>query len=167
MKTATADKLTLAAVAIKHRNVIIIQYIIITFLCNQDLTVSLWSPSVSSKKLSGARYPGSKMGEQTITPNENGNGFSSDDPDNNSEVEINNSDIDNDIVEDMTPEEIANLDSQLEALNSALDDIEQKNDDIHAKLVQLLHANREVREELKFEKPENSEMETDADTPKQ
>ncbi|CAH1098532.1 unnamed protein product [Psylliodes chrysocephalus] len=49
---------------------------------------------------------------------------------------------------DMSPEEFAALDNQLDVLNSALDDIEQKNDNIHAQLLQLLEANREVRQQL-------------------
>lgn len=40
------------------------------------------------------------------------------------------------------------INNQLDALNSALDDIEQKNDDIHAQLLQLLEANREVRKQI-------------------
>lgn len=44
--------------------------------------------------------------------------------------------------------EYATLDSQLDEMNSALDDIEQKNDDIHAKLLELLNANREIRQQL-------------------
>lgn len=40
------------------------------------------------------------------------------------------------------------LDSQLDALNSALDDIEQKNDDIHAQLLLLLQSNREIRKQM-------------------
>lgn len=40
------------------------------------------------------------------------------------------------------------LDGQLDALNAALDNIEQKNDDIHAQLVQLLHSNREIRRQM-------------------
>lgn len=44
--------------------------------------------------------------------------------------------------------EFEKLDNQLDELNSALDDIEQKNDDIHAKLLELLHANREIRKQL-------------------
>ncbi|KAJ8966098.1 hypothetical protein NQ317_008773 [Molorchus minor] len=59
--------------------------------------------------------------------------------------------------EDMAPEEFEKLDSQLDALNSALDDIEQKNDDIHAQLVQLLHANREIRQQLQASKVADSE----------
>lgn len=40
------------------------------------------------------------------------------------------------------------LDGQLDALNAALDNIEQKNDDIHAQLIELLHSNREIRRQM-------------------
>ncbi|CAG9863486.1 unnamed protein product [Phyllotreta striolata] len=61
-----------------------------------------------------------------------------------------------DIYEGMSPEEFAALDNQLDALNSALDDIEQKNDSIHAQLVQLLTANREIRQQLQQANSENT-----------
>ncbi|XP_023028234.2 uncharacterized protein [Leptinotarsa decemlineata] len=99
-----------------------------------------------------------KMGEQSITPNKSG--ISNSDQSENTEHEMNS---DN---EDMSPEEFANLDSQLDELNSALDDIEQKNDDIHAKLLQLLHANREVRKQLKLDQEDRAVMETDSDVAK-
>lgn len=41
------------------------------------------------------------------------------------------------------------LDNQLDALNSALDNIEQKNDDIHAQLLLLLQSNKEIRQQMK------------------
>lgn len=40
------------------------------------------------------------------------------------------------------------LDNQLDALNTALDDIEEKNSTIHAQLLQLLQSNREIRQQL-------------------
>jgi len=54
--------------------------------------------------------------------------------------------------EDMDPEEFQRLDNQLDALFTALDDIESKNDNIHAQLLDLLQANREVRKQLMEEK---------------
>lgn len=44
--------------------------------------------------------------------------------------------------------EIKNLDNQLNALNTALDDVEQKNDSIFAQLQLLLQSNREIRNHL-------------------
>ncbi|XP_018577546.1 UPF0184 protein AAEL002161 [Anoplophora glabripennis] len=86
------------------------------------------------------------MGEQSIPPNENG---FAEEQQINGDVEMNSEEEDSDTFEeDMTPEEFEQLDSQLDALNSALDDIEQKNDNIHAQLLQLLHANREIRQQL-------------------
>lgn len=43
------------------------------------------------------------------------------------------------------------LDAQLDDLNSALDAIEQKNDQIRAEFFKLLQSNKEIREELKKE----------------
>lgn len=40
------------------------------------------------------------------------------------------------------------LNSQLDALNSVLDRIEQKNDSIHSQLLQLLQSNRDIRAQL-------------------
>ncbi|KAJ8920652.1 hypothetical protein NQ315_004791 [Exocentrus adspersus] len=87
------------------------------------------------------------MGEQSIPPNENG---FSEEQHNNDNMETNSEEESNDdtFEEDMTTEEFEQLDNQLDALNSALDDIEQKNDNIHAQLLQLLHANREIRQQL-------------------
>ncbi|CAG9099510.1 hypothetical protein JYU34_002637 [Plutella xylostella] len=48
-------------------------------------------------------------------------------------------------------EEYVTLDSKLDELNIALDFLEQKNDDIHKKLKELLESNRAIREELKNE----------------
>ena len=41
--------------------------------------------------------------------------------------------------------DFVSLDLQLNELNSALDALEQKNDDIHARLIELLESNRETR----------------------
>jgi hypothetical protein len=41
--------------------------------------------------------------------------------------------------------DFVSLDLQLNELNSALDALEQKNDDIHARLMELLESNREAR----------------------
>ncbi|XP_072397804.1 uncharacterized protein [Diabrotica undecimpunctata] len=106
------------------------------------------------------------MGEEEITPNEkkenqsenmNGNineheeNPPSEEMDTNSENDVDENNDDNNL-EDMTPEEFAALDNQLDALNSALDDIEQKNDNIHSQLLELLHANREIRNQLQQDK---------------
>lgn len=40
------------------------------------------------------------------------------------------------------------INGQLDALNSALDDIEQKNDNIHARLLSLLQSNRDIRVQM-------------------
>lgn len=43
------------------------------------------------------------------------------------------------------------LDSKLDELNSALDFLEKRTDDIHEKLKQLLQSNINIREELRME----------------
>ncbi|XP_050513718.1 bublin coiled-coil protein [Diabrotica virgifera virgifera] len=106
------------------------------------------------------------MGEEEITPNNikenqsenmngNINGQEENPPpeemDTNGENDVNEDDLDED-NDDMSPEEFAALDHQLDALNSALDDIEQKNDNIHSQLLELLHANREIRTQLQQDK---------------
>nr|CAI5857968.1 unnamed protein product [Callosobruchus analis] len=95
------------------------------------------------------------MGEQSIPPQENGvpekPKHSSPHGDNNTDVNTS----EDDDFEDMTPEDFKKLNSQPDALNSALNDIEQKNDNIHAQLVQLLNANREVRHQLQILEPKN------------
>ncbi len=45
----------------------------------------------------------------------------------------------------LTEEEFASLDRQLDQLNSALDAIERRNDDLHGQLRQLLESSREAR----------------------
>ena len=58
---------------------------------------------------------------------------------------------DNDDVEDeessdeLTAEEFAFLDRQLDQLNSALDSIERRNDDLHGQLRELLQSSKEAR----------------------
>ncbi|XP_030748136.1 UPF0184 protein C9orf16 homolog [Sitophilus oryzae] len=65
-------------------------------------------------------------------------------------VEISNSEsFDEDYTEENIGDEaFQNLDHQLDALFVALDEIESKNDNLHAQLLQLLHSNREIRKEL-------------------
>lgn len=40
------------------------------------------------------------------------------------------------------------INAQLDQLNSVLDNLEQKNDDIRAELIQLLQSNREARKQF-------------------
>lgn len=47
---------------------------------------------------------------------------------------------------DMDDDDFVSLDLQVNELNSALDSLEQKNDDIHARLIELLESNRETRQ---------------------
>ncbi|XP_056641265.1 UPF0184 protein CG14818 [Diorhabda carinulata] len=98
------------------------------------------------------------MGENNILPKEDSESKMNETPNGTSEnptdeemdtnSQENSNDENDDNLEDMTPEEIAALDNQLDALNSALDDIEQKNDFIHSQLLELLHANREIRQQM-------------------
>jgi hypothetical protein len=44
--------------------------------------------------------------------------------------------------------DFVSLDLQLNELNSALDALEQKNDDIHARLMELLESNRQTRQQF-------------------
>lgn len=53
-------------------------------------------------------------------------------------------------------EEYQQLDSTLDDLNTALDYIEQKNDDIHEKLKELLQSNINIRQELRSQNLEKS-----------
>ncbi|KAE8751683.1 hypothetical protein FOCC_FOCC001530 [Frankliniella occidentalis] len=53
--------------------------------------------------------------------------------------------------DDISPEEFAALNSQMDQLNSALDVLEEQNDMIHAKLVDLLESNRAARKQFKEE----------------
>lgn len=48
------------------------------------------------------------------------------------------------------------LDSRLDELNTALDFLEQKNDNIHEQLQELLQSNIEIRQEMQKEKTETS-----------
>lgn len=55
--------------------------------------------------------------------------------------------------------EYVQLDTQLDQINIALDFLEQKNDDILAKIRELLKSNIEIREEMKKENStESKEM---------
>ena len=54
------------------------------------------------------------------------------------------------------------LDRQLDSLNSALDAIDQKNDDIHGKLKAILKENKEAREALQQGPGKETEKGTDA-----
>ncbi|XP_046404070.1 bublin coiled-coil protein [Ischnura elegans] len=47
--------------------------------------------------------------------------------------------------DDMVEEELEALNSHLDNLGTYLDNLEKKNDDIHAQLVELLEANRQVK----------------------
>lgn len=60
----------------------------------------------------------------------------------------NNDQMDDINEDDLDPEEFQRLDNQLNALFTALDDIESKNDNIHAQLLELLQANRDIRKQL-------------------
>ncbi|VEN43711.1 unnamed protein product [Callosobruchus maculatus] len=99
------------------------------------------------------------MGEQSIPPQENGvpdkQKPNSPHGDSNDMSNMDMNTTEDDDFEDMTPEDFEKLNSQLDALNSALDNIEQKNDNIHAQLVQLLNANREVRHQLQVLEPKD------------
>ncbi|KOB76885.1 Uncharacterized protein OBRU01_04961 [Operophtera brumata] len=53
-------------------------------------------------------------------------------------------------------EEYDTLDSTLDELNTALDFLEQKNDNIHVQLQELLQSNIEIRQELQKEKTDTS-----------
>ncbi|XP_015513543.1 bublin coiled-coil protein [Neodiprion pinetum] len=89
------------------------------------------------------------MGEDAVEPQENKE---------NEENEADAGSGDDNINE----EEFEAINAQLDQLNSALDSLERKNDDIHAELVELLKSNREAREQFQesqkeqlqsFEKP--------------
>ncbi|KAI5641529.1 hypothetical protein NE865_06286 [Phthorimaea operculella] len=56
-------------------------------------------------------------------------------------------------------EEYVSLDNKLDELNTALDFLERKNDDIHERLRELLESNRSIREQLQNEN--NMEVEAD------
>lgn len=47
--------------------------------------------------------------------------------------------------------EIERVNTHLDSLSSALDAIEQRNDNIHAQLLELLSSNREIRKSLQQE----------------
>lgn len=119
------------------------------------------------------------MGEQSLPPNQNGFNGKNDE-----------SAMDEDIVsgeeeeeeEDISAEgkflyycfaatvpikngcfaDFQTLNSQLDALNSVLDRIEQKNDSIHSELLVLLQSNRDIRLQLQneaaVEETENSKQ---------
>lgn len=92
------------------------------------------------------------MGEQRhkdILDNTNSNGTSEA-----SELEP---PVEEEEVEELSVAEYQQLDRQLDALFTALDDIENKNDNIHAQLLQLLDANREIRTQLNEELVEKSD----------
>ena len=54
------------------------------------------------------------------------------------------------------------MDRQLDSLNSALDAIDQRNDDIHGKLKAILKENKEARESLQ-QGPKGNESEKGTD----
>ncbi|XP_044268199.1 UPF0184 protein AAEL002161 [Tribolium madens] len=101
------------------------------------------------------------MGEKAHLPQENG--LSKTSPES-QDQETHSEDEAGDDLDDMSPEEFQMLDSQLDALNSALDNIEQKNDDIHAQLLLLLQSNREIRQQIQ---ESSAEGEQEADTQNQ
>ncbi|KAG8228822.1 hypothetical protein J437_LFUL008318 [Ladona fulva] len=68
--------------------------------------------------------------------------------------ETENEQISDDAV-DMVEEELEALNSHLDKLGTALDNLERKNDDIHAQLVELLEANRQVKMQFQAESPAN------------
>jgi len=55
-------------------------------------------------------------------------------------------------VENDPEQEFESLNSQIDQLNSVLDVLEKKNDDIQAQLVELLKSSRETRQQLTEEK---------------
>lgn len=56
--------------------------------------------------------------------------------------------------------ELVELNSQIDQLNSVLDVLEKKNDDIHAKLVEILKSSREARGESQAPEPEKKSSES-------
>ncbi|KAJ3632917.1 hypothetical protein MTP99_009898 [Tenebrio molitor] len=98
------------------------------------------------------------MGEKTHLPQENG---LSKEKGEKADEEMHSEPEEGDDLEDMSPEEFQMLDSQLDALNSALDDIEQRNDDIHAQLLVLLQSNREIRKQMQGANAADSEGASD------
>ncbi|KAF7284011.1 hypothetical protein GWI33_022633 [Rhynchophorus ferrugineus] len=66
----------------------------------------------------------------------------------NVEEQVPNMDETEDNEDSISEEDLQNLDHQLDQLFVALDEIESKNDNLHAQLLQLLHSNREIRKEL-------------------
>jgi len=84
------------------------------------------------------------MGENSITPNDS----KPSEEGHNSDAEMLSENEENDLVDDLSPEEFYMINKQLDDLSSALDDIEQKNDNIHAQLLQLLEDNREMRKQI-------------------
>lgn len=64
--------------------------------------------------------------------------------------------------------EFSALNSQLDQLQSALDSLETRNDDIHSKLLELLRSSREIRQDMKAENNrsimEVQEVEESSDT---
>lgn len=56
------------------------------------------------------------------------------------------------------------MDHQLDQLFVALDEIESKNDNLHAQLLQLLDSNREIRKELQNAQKVNDDSVMDVET---
>ncbi len=57
--------------------------------------------------------------------------------------------------DELTEEEFTFLDRQLDQLSSALDAIEQRNDDLHGQLKELLQSSREARKAMAEEAAAN------------
>ncbi|XP_051173350.1 bublin coiled-coil protein [Leptopilina boulardi] len=60
----------------------------------------------------------------------------------NNEMDVENED------DSLNPEEYQALNNKLDQLNSVLDSLERKNDDIHAELKNLLESNRKFRKQI-------------------
>lgn len=59
--------------------------------------------------------------------------------------------------------EIETVSNNLDSLNSALDFIEQRNDDIRAQLLELLSSSREIRQSIRDENSKNGKPQNSTD----
>ena len=85
------------------------------------------------------------MVQNAVRPAENKNEGDNNDWENEGNEENEEND-END--ENCNDAEFEAINAQLDQLNSVLDNLEQKNDDIRAELIQLLHSNREARKQF-------------------